>query len=292
MLQLVIDDENVKVIKDDLGGYKLGTVKNAFGNILAVLEQQFPFAVNSTPKAYSKYFISRFKNSLETNTAEKEILLYGLKCSAYYLFDINLFLSDSDRWCYISKRGIKQKGEYKINLTMQDVEIWRVHHNITKAVIPVDWNNVDYAKGLRIDNITSFYELFYGLLYYYAFNGLKLVKCEHCGRWFATDNFKNKYCHRNSTVEGYTHLVCEQAVRNLYQQIKRKRKVIYNSIINQEYNTKKYVEYEVIEREKETFIKKCNEYKSKLDEMATAEIITEYLTFLNSYRGEMKNGSN
>ena len=67
---------------------------------------------------------------------------------------------------------------------------------------------------------------------------------------------------------------------------------IYNSIINQEYNTKKYVEYEVIEREKETFIKKCNEYKSKLDEMATAEIITEYLTFLNSYRGEMKNGSN
>ena len=190
------------------------------------------------------------------------------------------------------KKGVKQKGKYKINLTMRDIEVWRVHHNITKSVIPFDWNNVDYSKGLRIDDISSFYELFYGLLYYYAFNGMKLVKCEHCGRWFATDNFKNKYCHRNSTVEGYTHLVCEQAVRNLYQQIKRKRKVIYNSIINQEYNTKKYVEYEVIEREKETFIKKCNEYKSKLDEMATAEIITEYLTFLNSYRGEMKNGSN
>ena len=32
------------------------------------------------------------------------------------------------------------------------------------------------------------------------------------------------------------------------------------------------------------------EINNKLDEMATAEIITEYLTFLNSYRGEMKNG--
>lgn len=26
------------------------------------------------------------------------------------------------------------------------IEVWRVHHNITKSVIPFDWNNVDVSE--------------------------------------------------------------------------------------------------------------------------------------------------
>ncbi len=58
--------------------------------------------------------------------------------------------------------------------------------------------------------------------------GFKFVKCSHCGKWYFTDTLKQKYCKRESPYPGYTHLKCEQAVRNIKQQLRRKRNRIYN----------------------------------------------------------------
>ncbi len=281
-MQLDINSRNVS-IADFPNSCLIGNTENALGDIVSTLEQKFPFAVNSTPQSYSEYIEKKFSNFLQCKT-ETKTDIFGLKCSADYLFDINLFLNNS-----------AEKG--KIRLTMQSVEIFRVHHNITKSAIPIDWNNVDYSKGLRIDNITSLYELFYGLLYYYAFNGLKLAKCEHCGRWFATNNFKNKYCQRKSTVIGCgVKKNCEAAVRYLCQKTKIIRKSVYNSIRNQANNTKKYVKDDVIQSEIFDFSSKCDDFKNRLKEAYSAEVFTEYLKFLQNYRAEMKrrakNGGN
>ena len=65
--------------------------------------------------------------------------------------------------------------------------------------------------------------------------------CAHCGKPFcvpicrATSNAK--YCKRLSPCIlsdelSYTHLPCEQAVRNIRQQLARMRKTIYNSLYN------------------------------------------------------------
>lgn len=272
-MQLDINSRNVS-ISDFPNSCLVGSTANALGDVISTLEQKFPFAVNSTPQSYSKFIIEKFNSFLQDDKAEDEVC-FGLKCSADYLFDINLFLNNSAE-------------KNKIRLTMQSVEIFRVHHNITKSVIPIDWNNVDYSGGLRIDNITSFYELFYGLLYYYAFNGLKLAKCEHCGRWFATDSFKNKYCQRKSPVLGFDSKNCEAAVRYLCQKTKIIRKSVYNSIRNQANNTKKYVKDDVIQSEIFDFSSKCDDFRSRLKETYSAEVFTEYLEFLQNYRAEMK----
>lgn len=116
------------------------------------------------------------------------------------------FLNDSNKWYVSTVNGKVQKLPYKVELTMQDVELWRIRRHITNSVIPDDWLNIDYSKGLRMTNIQSIYDVVYGLLYYYAINGLKLAKCEHCGQWFATTSFKNKYCSRKSNFPGYEHL--------------------------------------------------------------------------------------
>lgn len=52
----------------------------------------------------------------------------------------------------------------------------------------------------------------------------------HCNTLFATISEKTKYCKQKSPYPNYTHLNCEQAVRNISQQIKRKYKRIYNNL--------------------------------------------------------------
>ena len=63
-------------------------------------------------------------------------------------------------------------------------------------------------------------------LYYYAYHEYKLVRCKHCGKWFATKTLKKEYCDRVSPcfgniVGGKTPLSCEQAVRNILQKCGR-----------------------------------------------------------------------
>lgn len=61
---------------------------------------------------------------------------------------------------------------------------------------------------------------------------LKITYCLHCGKLFFTDTFKKKYCHRNSPIKNYTHLNCEQASKNIKQQLRRQKKNIYNHLYN------------------------------------------------------------
>ena len=67
-------------------------------------------------------------------------------------------------------------------------------------------------------------------MHFQAICGLKYRRCMHCNTLFATISEKTKYCKQKSPYPNYTHLNCEQAVRNISQQIKRKYKKIYNNL--------------------------------------------------------------
>lgn len=62
-------------------------------------------------------------------------------------------------------------------------------------------------------------------LIFHGYN--KFVKCQHCGKYFVTNSFRNKYCSRKSPITKYSHLNCEQASRNASQYIRKRKKAIY-----------------------------------------------------------------
>ncbi len=114
-------------------------------------------------------------------------------------------------------------------------------------------------------------------------NGYKLAKCEHCEKYFfksgSRAGSRQKFCIRKSPVPQYSHLNCEQAVRNIKQELQRKKKRIYNSMIREHESTEKFV-YD--------FLDECAEYSSNIKETASAKNLIDYLNFLTLYKGGEK----
>ncbi len=274
-MDLTISKQECVLSLDIPNGYILGTPNNALGNIISVLNDEFPGVAELSSSEYANLIASSITSGVKQ---VKEI--WGLKCTPDQVFNINEFLNNSDRWSEISKNGVKEKGKFKIDLTLQDVEIWRVRHHIKKSATPSDWLNIDYSQGLIINDVTSIYDVVYGLLYYYAFNGLKLVKCEHCGRWFATSTLKNKYCSRKSTFPGYTHLNCEQAVRNIMQncgRIKNRIDIKAAATPTAQLHTNAFVN---------DFFKQCEPLYLSVKESPTVENLSKYHAFLKKTEKE------
>ncbi len=244
----------------DKGVFRLGSTSCAIGNIVALLMSEFQISHLNNDE-YAALVIRRVMN--QEPECYKNV--FGMKMSSSCACSIISFADSFD-------------GKDKISLSLQDVEVWRVRHHVNKAVTPGNWLDVSYKEGLSIYNLTSNYEIIYGFLYYYAFNGLKLVKCEHCGRWFATDSLKNKYCTRNSPIERYSHLKCEQAVQNIRQQCGRMRNRI-DAKARQTRNGEAFQDW---------FWKQCNKRNEEIRKTASAESLTEYLTFLKQVESKKK----
>lgn len=211
-MDIIIDPQKVTIQVSFSEVYCMGSTKNALGNLIMVLENDFPEIKGISGNEYGKAVLNRISNKLSGNADGKDHveMLWGLEVSTDNAYGVLNFAD-----CL--------EGNDKIKLTMKDVEVWRIRHFVEKTVSPLDWINASYDKGIRMDGITSIYDIVYALLFYYALNELKLAKCEHCGRWFATESFKRKYCNQKSPVPKYTHLNCEQAVENIRQQCARVR---------------------------------------------------------------------
>lgn len=127
----------------------------------------------------------------------------------------------------------------------------------------------------------SIADLVFSILHYYVVNHYKLSKCNHCGNYFATKTLKQKYCNRISPyVDIFSQKKsvptnCEQTVRNIKQQLMRKRNRISNKIVHSNnYNdgkTEFYYEFQ----------NKCYEYKKAIDEKSSIENIQKYNEYLN-----------
>lgn len=260
-MDVIITPQKVTIQVNPMAVYCLGTTLNAFGNLVAVLENKFPEIKSFSGDEYGNMIVDRLSKKLSGNADGEEHIenLWGLNISIDNAYGVLNFADFFD-------------GNDKIKLTVQDVEIWKFRHSVEKPASPLDRFNTNYDAGIRMDGVTSVCEIAYALLYYYAMNGLNLVKCEHCGRWFATDSFKHKFCSRNSPVPGYTHKNCEQAVQNIRQQCARVR----NRVDTKARLTAATGGYPF----QEWFWQECNRRTEAIKKQASAERQIEYLGFL------------
>ena len=235
------------------GVYDFGSIECSIGNIIEVLEKEFP----ATSYVETGYTTKRIRDKLAGKSITKT--LWGFKENGFTIQAIHIFLSGRD----------------KIELTMQEIEDFRILYGLGIKHTPL--NICDVNEGLQIKNATSILDMVFHLLYYYTLNNLKLVKCEHCGRWFVTSSLKNKYCTRNSTVAGYTHLNCEQAVRNIKQQCGRKKNRIETKA-NNAINLKKH---SVVSSFVDDFVNECYVYLDEISKKNSAENLSNYLLFLD-----------
>ena len=229
------------------GVYDFGSIECSIGNIIEALEKEFP-ASNYVETGYTTNLI---RNKLAGKGKSKT--LWGVKENGFTIQAIHFFLSGRD----------------KIELKKEEIEEFRIMYGLSVKHTPL--NPLDVTEGLQVKNATSILDIVFHLLYYYALNNLKLVKCEHCGRWFVTNTFKKKYCSRNSTFDGYTHLKCEQAVRNISQELQREKKRIYNNMTTYKDSSNPDVY---------SFLDECAFRHGEIKKRATVENLKAYFDFL------------
>lgn len=114
--------------------------------------------------------------------------------------------------------------------------------------------SLDTALNYNLSECDEFFyecysmsDLVYCILHFLALNKYKINQCNHCGGFFATRTFKQKYCPRNSLYPKYEHLNCEQAIRNISQDFSRKYSSIYNNLLmnyTHEHLNRFYKEYQ------------------------------------------------
>lgn len=165
------------------------------------------------------------KNSLENHTAPDLTTIEILRM----YFDItNTFIASKTKPLEI-KVPINNSETFSLPLI-----------NPPSVHINFHYSNYSLDSALREDlasfqvyiyDCTTLADVVYSILHFQSICGLKYRKCMHCNTLFATISEKSKYCKQKSPYPNYTHLNCEQAVRNISQQIKRKYKRIYNNLL-------------------------------------------------------------
>lgn len=252
--------------------------------------------------------------------AENQVEKIDLSYTQHYLFDYthflgnllacenpfehikNMFVAVSDLSCRFFK--------YQLNHAEKDYKEFMSYGNFTPDFLAIFANNkritfnrklYELENGtyipLKINSTaseiiycyesTDIKDIIFSTIHFALENGYKLVQCSHCGRWFFKDGSRagsnKKYCNRKSTFNGYEHLPCEQAVRNINQELQRKKKRIYNSMVREHLSTEQFVR---------DFLDECAEYMAKVKNTASVQNLSEYWDFLNNYKDGVKNGNN
>lgn len=198
-------------------------------------------------------------------------------------FQYQLAVAEQDYKSYIEQNDFS-KSFFEIYANYKRITInRRLYEVVDNHFVPlekIDSNTDDIVYGYETDNIK---DLVFSTIHFALENGYKLVKCEHCGKWFFKSGdrkgSRKKYCNRNSTYSGYKHLKCEQAVRNINQELQREKKRIYNSMTREHPSTEQFVR---------DFLDECTEYMVKIKECASVQNLSEYWNFLKDKKGRWK----
>ena len=98
----------------------------------------------------------------------------------------------------------------------------------------------------------------------------KIRKCNHCGKLYYYNHEKQIYCKRKSPYENYTHLECEQAVRNIKKKLSDRNKSIKSNLDN-------YYEHNF-----EAYIEQWYKYKDEVDKCSSIENLKMLEVFTES----------
>lgn len=251
IVRLEITPKQTVLYAENDGYYLLGSTVCALGNVIEALKEDFPADVYDV-----NFHVERVTKAIDAGTDIGKYI-WGIHDNGESLFFFHQFVY----------------GEDKVKLSLADVEKLRIKSNITTTFTLK--SQVDKNEGF-IFKVSHIREIIYALLYYYAFYDYHLVCCEHCGRWFATKSFKNKYCPRKTTFEGYTHLQCKQAVDNIKQEIQRRYHRRYNAIATYEYDSNNSAVNE--------FLNQYHIYKDRIKERKSIENLQACLNWLDGLK--------
>ena len=115
----------------------------------------------------------------------------------------------------------------------------RIPSNHKTKELSFDFYHTSYEKAISYD-VTAFHNYFYqcysqadiifSIFHFLVLCKYKFKKCEHCGKYFATQTLKQMYCYRNSPYPKYEHLECSDAVKDIKQNLRRMRRKIENNL--------------------------------------------------------------
>ena len=187
-----------------------------FGDVYASLEKHFPdFDCDSYGARVAAYVIKSVSGTLE----EDPVKMFGCTEIGSTMYDLLNFIN----------------GRTILAPTLKELEELRISHQMKVNYLPVSFIE---GEGMRFEGLSSVTQVLIAALYYYAYHDLKLVRCKHCGRWFATKSLKEEYCERlspchNMMVAGKNVLgsacSCKDAVVIIKQRLNHRKKVIYNN---------------------------------------------------------------
>lgn len=191
---------------------------------------------------------------------EKPIKIDKNENTYYYAFAefIKKMISENKEITLKELEKVKLFFDIKINYTISYKEKDKLYKKIGKDIPEFTYKPLQYGFAKvneifendnkiphkYIYNCSNLTDVLYSILHYLVLhNYTKIRKCNHCERLYYYNHSNQKYCNRKSTYEDYTHLECEQAVRNIKQRLSERNKSI-QSHLNNYYgnNINKYLE--------------------------------------------------
>lgn len=120
--------------------YDLGSINCAFGNIVAVLENEFPAENYGEPG----FIVKHIRDSLAGSSKAMEI--WGMTAKPTLLHSIYDYFN----------------GREKVDCTLKDIEKMRIMYGINISNFPL--SITDFDKGMKFQNISTVLDVAYALL--------------------------------------------------------------------------------------------------------------------------------
>lgn len=260
MLNISIDKENTIVENTGLlCKWTLKTV-DVFGNVYATLEKNFP---DFKTEELGNIIVTRISKKLAGKPVDDPVKIFGCSEIGESFYELIMFID----------------GKTVLSPTLKDIEEMRISHRMTANYLPISLGEKD---SMRFEGLKTVTQVMIAALYYYAYNEYKIVRCRHCGKWFATKTLKEQYCKRISPcfgdiIKGKTPLPCEQAVRNIKQKQSRRHKNVYS-----------YLDISAKDQDEiEYFKTESKKLKEAITRSPSVENFKRYEDFLNKYPKRM-----
>jgi len=174
---------------------------------------------------------------------------------------------------------------YTIN-PINGEKVYEYHYLPIEYTFDFDWDQLfaAYEDNAHLFSYTcsNVQDIIYSVLHYLILQNYKFRKCGHCGKYFATKSDKTIYCKRKSPYKGYgrftsfENIECEQAVRNIRQEIRREKNRVDDSIC-------------ALDRQNNTsvsskFLEECRIYNKKIEKHFTVDNLKGFEKLLIAYR--------
>ena len=256
MITISIDQTKTIIVNPDVQAQWTLKTANAFGDIFAKLEQHFQ-GVSSDSVA--SVIIQRTIDGIADKPLADPVKILGCPELGQSFLDMESFIN----------------GKSILSPTLRDIEEMRINHFMRENYLPISLSDPD---SMRFEGLKTVTQVMIEILYYYAFNEYKIVRCRHCGKWFATRTLKEQYCKRESPcfgdiIKGKESISCEQAVRNIKQKQSRRHKAIYSYLYAKN-------QFSV---EMASFLSESYRLKDAIKEAPSVENFKRYEDFLKEY---------